>query len=735
MYGQLRHVPARAPRALVQRRALNVSAPATAQAASATIPPNPKKGGALGKLVRYVVIGGLIFYPVSAYVSTKSEPYRDFFVKVPGGEAMADYADANNWEEFGPGTITKQIAKWTGGNKDEDLQRKIEAATRNAEAKAKSAGDEISREAHVAKDALQDKITGLQRVLSNAATEARDKAQELARQAQEKANELSASMKEKAEEVKGKAENAKDRAESAAEESKRRAEAAAESSKRSADSIAQQVQAAAKDAAENAKLAGKSIKQDAKDLKNAIVDKAEEAADTVKEKHDTGAVLTSPAYYPDTARPRSVTTEGVKRQKPDHSNEELWGEKLPVGYEPPPGFYVPPPPKPKTPKAGEKLPLLVPKVKAIAGEEPVIAQLAATIDSLTNSLSSGKGVPSADSSRILKKAQGDLTALNSRISEVKKTEQERLEKTIAEQASKFENKLQEVEQKWKSDEDNLKKNWEDERRKMVDSWRTVLDGELEEQRKVIEQRLKDEVVSQGIELQRRWLRSIKAQVETERGGRLAKLEALTTSLKQLERITLDNSAVLDDNVRLHKIWSALRAVQSKAERGDIAFDDELRVLHALTGDAHAVADNKIVNATLASLGASGIAQTGVKSFPYLASWFANSVAPRIHEAALVPAPENAGVGAHVASNLLSKVMFRPQAGLVEGDSVDAHIARAEWALANKDLDAATREINNLRGWPRKLAEDWLREARRRLEVQQALDVVGTEATLSSLLMV
>lgn len=711
-------------------QALNVSAPArqnippAASAASATIPPNPKKGGLFGKLVRYVVVGGLIFYPVSGYVSTKSEPYRDFFVQVPGGEAMADYADANNWEEFGPGTITKQIAKWTGGNKDEDLQRKIEAASRNAEAKAKEAGHELSREAHDAKDALQEKFTGFQRVLSNAATEAREKAQELARQAQEKADELTASMKGKAEDVKDKAEDVKDRAESAA-----------EASKRSADSIAQQVQAAAKNAAENAKLAGKSIKQDAKDFKAAVQDKAEEATEAVKEKHDTGAVITSPAYYPDNARPRSVTTEGVQPQKPDHSNETLWGEKLPVGYEPPPGFYVPPPPKAKVPEAGEKLPLLVPKVKAIAGEEPVIAQLAATIDSLTNSLSAGKGVPSADSSRILEKAQGDLSALNSRISDVKKSEQERLEKTVAEQASKFESKLHEVEQKWKSDEDNLKKNWEEERQKMVGSWRSVLDGELEEQRKVIEQRLKDEVVSQGIELQRRWLRSIKAQVETERGGRLAKLEALTTSLKQLERITLDNSAVLDDNVRLHKIWSALRAVQSKAERGDIAFDDELRVLHALTGDAHAVADNKIVNATLASLEASGIAQTGVKSFPYLASWFANSVAPRIHEASLVPAPEQAGVGSHVASNLLSKITFRPQAGLVDGDSVDAHIARAEWALANKDLDAATREINNLRGWPRKLAEDWLREARRRLEVQQALDVVGTEATLSSLLMV
>lgn len=250
-------------------------------------------------------------------------------------------------------------------------------------------------------------------------------------------------------------------------------------------------------------------------------------------------------------------------------------------------------------------------------------------------------------------------------------------------------------------------------------------------------RLREEVVSQGIELQRRWLRSIKSQVETERGGRLAKLDSLATSLKQLERITLDNSAALDDNVRLHKLWSALRAVQTKTDKGDVTFVDELRVLQSLTASENEAgsADTSVVRAALGQLEASGIAQTGVKSFAALSSWFTNSVAPRVQEASLVPSPEESGVASHLASIALSKFLFRPKAGLVEGKDVGAILARAEYALGEKDLDAATREINSLRGWPRKLADDWLREARRKLEVQQALDIVGTEATLSSLLMV
>ena len=244
-------------------------------------------------------------------------------------------------------------------------------------------------------------------------------------------------------------------------------------------------------------------------------------------------------------------------------------------------------------------------------------------------------------------------------------------------------------------------------------------------------------MSQGIELQRRWLRSIKTQVETERGGRLAKLDTLTTSLKQLERITLDNSASLDDNIRLHKVWSALRAVQAKTEKGDMAFDDELRVLRALSTpvDNSSIQPDAVVIATLGQLEASGIPQTGVKSFAALSSWFTNSVAPRCQSASLVPPPQEATVLTQMTSAILSKIMFTHKAGPVEGDDVNSILARVEWCLGEKDLDGAAREANSLRGWPGRLAKDWLREARRRLEVMQALDIVGTEATLSSLLLV
>jgi len=88
--------------------------------------------------------------------------------------------------------------------------------------------------------------------------------------------------------------------------------------------------------------------------------------------------------------------------------------------------------------------------------------------------------------------------------------------------------------------------------------------------------------------------------------------------------------------------------------------------------------------------------------------------------------------AHVASHVLSAFTFRRQ-GLVPGDDVLSVLARAEYYLNEKDLDSATRELNQLHGAAGALLKDWLDAARRRLEVHQALEVVHTHATLSSLL--
>ncbi|KAK4683533.1 MICOS complex subunit MIC60, partial [Tremellales sp. Uapishka_1] len=830
----------------------------SAKSATAPPPPQPKRKGSFRRFIIYTALGTLGFYSLGGYASTRSETFRDYFVEVPGGEAVADFADDHGWatpirsvqgvfDGSSSKTVGSTVKDYQGAikHKGEELKReadkamtslkrgeqsvaesisaKTEAVEKYIKGKTSAAGESLASSEQSLKDhaasaekTLEGKTASAKKVVKENAAAAQKALEEKAASAKKTAASAQHTVEEKAASAKKTAASARhtveEKASSAASAVKSGAHDLQSSLKDTASSLKEKaaeasgkVKALAHDASgkiaestkavpfnlsdgvegivrevEGALHKGESktaeLAHDARGLLRQAEDKAGEVAHDARgllrqaeDKagelvHDARGALQQgeakagelahnakdaltpapgPRSLPDTQRPRELRPETVARPKPSFEGKTLYtGPPLPLGFEPPPGYYLAPPPVKKV-EVVETLPLLVPQVKAFAAEEPIISQLASTIDSLTASLSTPTTSPSSDATGILSRAQDDLSALSKRLADVKAAEKTKLEQTVGEKKKEFEAVLRGKEAEWKKDEAGLKAGWEEEREKMVHGWRNTLEGELEDQREGIEKRyvgrifkglvpradewnrLREEVVSQGIELQRRWLRSIKTQVETERGGRLAKLDTLTTSLKHLERITLDNSTQLDDNVQVHKLWSALRAVQSKADAGDVAFESELHLLKSLVPSPD----------LLVGLEKSGVASTGIKSLSALSSWFTLSLLPKIQSASLLPAPEESSVLSHVASATLSKFMFRPTAGLVEGSDVGSILARAEYCLDRKDLDGAAREVNQLTGWPGKLAGDWLREARRRLEVDQALQVISTEATLASLLLV
>jgi mitofilin len=214
--------------------------------------------------------------------------------------------------------------------------------------------------------------------------------------------------------------------------------------------------------------------------------------------------------------------------------------------------------------------------------------------------------------------------------------------------------------------------------------------------------LKEEVIAQGIELQRRWIREVKVRVEQERGGRLAKLDELAAHLKRLERVALDNSSYLDENIRIHALWSALRALNNAVEAPvRKPFREELRVLRHIA----AAKEDPVVMSALETLEATDVPDIGVEPFADLATWFTTSVAPRVSSVALVP-DQDAGVLSHLASHLFSSFRFQ-RYGLVAGSDVLSVLARAEYYMNEKDLDSAARELNQLQGSAKVLLVDWL----------------------------
>jgi len=636
----------------------------------------PKKKRGFFKTVALYSSGLLVlFYAASPAVAFNNERYKDFFYEsVPFGELILEYAE--------------------GQGLDKKLRVNFLQSTKETMQKVQAAISKKQVDSDAAKPTTLDKIT-----------QAKEKAKEVVKETQERGKEIAQTLKTQTSKA---ATSASEAAQAAHSKFVTPKEPGSSSNRPTSfsegvEGLVKQVEAA---------LGGKPI--------------------------ESPPEATTPGQ-PDSAHPKTNYEAEVEgKEVISNGNGKLYTGELPLGFEPPPGYSRPKiassPSSPAVETKPEETESLSSSVADVASSEPAIAELASTIDSLTSYLKSTPGA-GVNTKSIIKTAHDDLKQLAERIESSRIEERTKLEAKLDEQARDYSMKLLETElagqDKLDEQEMEFKHFFEDEQRKMIQAYRHKLDEELQRQSEIINERLKTEVVAQGIEMQRRWIREIKVHVEQERGGRLSKLDELATSLKKLERVTLDNAEYLNENLRLHALWASLRAFTSAAIGSSVRrpFRDELRVLR----HASAAKNDELVNVVLDTLEKSDVPDIGVEPLADLTTWFTSSVAPQVAKVALVP-ERDAGVLSYIASYAFSTFQFRRH-GLVEGADVISVLSRAEHYLIQKDLDGATRELNQLKGAPKLLLKGWLDAARRRLEVLQAVEVVEAQSTLASLLVV
>ncbi|KAG0243367.1 Formation of crista junctions protein 1 [Actinomortierella wolfii] len=366
-----------------------------------------------------------------------------------------------------------------------------------------------------------------------------------------------------------------------------------------------------------------------------------------------------------------------------------------------------------------------PEVKKVTivkvdSQEPILTNLNATLHQLVAILNE-TGIPE-QGHQVFEKANAELQALNERL-EALKAEGEAQALTVMNELTERYNKL--ASQKDSDHElhvsqvkDELHKVYEEEKK-------AAIEQELARQKELLEEQQRQELIKYAIDMQRRWVREVKIRVENERGGRLARLDHINLRLKMLERQGLVTNEFLEHSARTHQLWCSVKALEKAYEAGERRpFDRELARLKRL---AEQDKENELLRAVLASIPES-VAREGLDSVPELVDRFEH-VADEVRKASLVP--DNGGVLAHGMSVVLSKLMFKKH-GLVPGNDVEAILARTEYYLQENDLEQAVRELNQLKGWGKRLAKDWIIAARRRVEVGQALDIINTQANLTSL---
>lgn len=188
--------------------------------------------------------------------------------------------------------------------------------------------------------------------------------------------------------------------------------------------------------------------------------------------------------------------------------------------------------------------------------------------------------------------------------------------------------------------------------------------------------------------------------------RIADLEKTVAARQNVDQRSLDAA-------RLSAVTALAARLRSNVEDGR-PFAQELAALKPLLAGDQALSDTAAALDKLSggSAGLSALRQ----SFPQTA------------RAIVAAGKDDAAQGwwDRMLARLSSVVSVR-RVGDVEGDSVEAHVARAERALDNNRLDQAVAELKTLTGKAAAAAAPWLDKAEKQLAASQAADKLQTLA--------
>jgi mitofilin len=348
-------------------------------------------------------------------------------------------------------------------------------------------------------------------------------------------------------------------------------------------------------------------------------------------------------------------------------------------------------------------------------KDPVVQELAKVVNSIISAVNeTGAQKPFVSA---ISAAKSELEHLSSQIGTIKSDMEKAAEQKLREKDEEFDkaakdmmtdvqNQFGQLEQKWQEE-------FEDARAKLAEAYRERLQLELARSAQVNDQRLRNELLEQAIEMKKQWVNQIEDRVESERNGRLGKLKELDDAVAELEKLSASWTNIIDTNLKTQQVFAAIEAVRVAYESPaqPTPFLKEMAALKEIAEE------DELVKAAIASINPLAY-QRGVSTPSQLVDRF-RKVSVEVRKAALLP--EDAGVAGHASSWVLSKLLFKKQ-GLPQTQDVESILTRTETYLEEGDIDNAAREMNQLSGWARVLARDWLKEARLLLEVQQAVDV-------------
>ncbi|KAJ3215999.1 Formation of crista junctions protein 1 [Dinochytrium kinnereticum] len=366
----------------------------------------------------------------------------------------------------------------------------------------------------------------------------------------------------------------------------------------------------------------------------------------------------------------------------------------------------------------DKISGLLRQLSASALDESLRGEILTAVDSFEKD-ASGKNFHVSSIIDLFEKVTKGFASLNrpETIEEAAKlkTEVDRLTSALLDTTTFY---IEELASKEKDMQESFLKEYEALQQKLVEEFNSELSRETAAFKESKRVELEEKISS----LQRHWEEQIKFAVDSERDGRLARLDHLSAQLKFLQNLCIDAGDFLFESRRVLVTQTALNLLNARLSghfRSPLS--KEIEILKTVgNGDP-------FVSEILGSLSPE-IASGGVATVTELSNSF-RTVASSIRQVQLMP--DFGGPLSYSVSRILSPLIMR-KSGLVAGDDVESVLSRTQYYLEQGDLESSARELNQLKGWPKKIASDWLIQARLHLEVKQAYEVIDCHLKLSAL---
>lgn len=366
-----------------------------------------------------------------------------------------------------------------------------------------------------------------------------------------------------------------------------------------------------------------------------------------------------------------------------------------------------------------------------------VNNLIKTINSLIKAL--GKKSTPVDIQKEVDHISDSVSALSSKYSDTKKDMSKAAQDSISQIKENLEKKYKDEVAKHSEDlTKELTKTLEESRKEMEQKYNERLKLDVSEAAKAIIEEA-DNVIARVKVNSAQYLKEVVAKrVESERNGKLANLNALGERVKQIEKQELELSSAAETMIGFRKINSSLDAIRNilysntPSEKCGQELVKQINALKNLTKPLK----NDVINSALSSLPSDRtLLKTGgvLTQSQLISRW--ESLTPEIRKVSL--APPNSGVLGQISSFLFSKLLVQ-KSGVPEksddsiaGSDVESVLARVNDDLVKNNLDSAVEEVANMKGWPRRLANDWLEESRKKLELQFLVEVIDTEIRVIS----